>query len=182
MEIGSMKRLLGILWGYPALRFQRLHRQAVYYASLRELTRSFRKCGAHFAIAAPWDIRSPEHIEIGNDVFIGPDVLIIAGPGADVRIADKAMLGPKIRIVPGSHKIDDPAIPMTAGGPQRPIEVGESAWIATGAILVGGAKIGRGAVIAAGSVVTKPVPPYEVWGGNPARKIRDRFAKSAVAE
>ena len=40
-------------------------------------------------------------------------------------------------------------------------------------------KIARGAIVAAGSVVTKDVPPCEIWGGNPARKIRDRFPDEA---
>ena len=44
-----------------------------------------------------------------------------------------------------------------------------------GSIILSGVTIGTGAIIAAGSVVTKDVPSCEIWGGNPARKIRDRF-------
>jgi acetyltransferase-like isoleucine patch superfamily enzyme len=48
-------------------------------------------------------------------------------------------------------------------------------WIGYGAIIMAGIPIGRGAIVAAGAVVTQDVPPYEIWGGVPARKIRDRF-------
>ena len=47
-------------------------------------------------------------------------------------------------------------------------------WIATRAIVLPGIKIGRGAIVAAGSVVTKDVPPAAIVGGNPARFIRER--------
>ena len=51
----------------------------------------------------------------------------------------------------------------------------DDVWIGAGSVLLSGVKIGRGAIVAAGSVVTKDVPACEIWGGNPAAKIRDRF-------
>jgi len=60
--------------------------------------------------------------------------------------------------------------------PETPETVIEAdAWIGFGTIVMQGIRVGRGSVVAAGSVVTKDVPPYEIWGGVPARKIRDRF-------
>lgn len=55
------------------------------------------------------------------------------------------------------------------------ISVGSDVWIGANATVLSGVTIGTGAVIGAGSVVTKDVGPYEIWAGNPARKIRDRF-------
>ena len=52
--------------------------------------------------------------------------------------------------------------------------IGRDCYFGTGAIVLGGAHVGDGAVIGAGSVVTKDVPPYQMWAGNPARYIRDR--------
>lgn len=51
----------------------------------------------------------------------------------------------------------------------------DDVWIGTGAIIFSGVTIGKGSIIAAGSVVTHDVPPCEIWGGVPAKKIKDRF-------
>ena len=57
---------------------------------------------------------------------------------------------------------------------QRTI-VEDDVWIGHGAIILAGVRIGKGSIVAAGSVVTKDIPPCEIWGGNPANKIKDRF-------
>lgn len=59
-------------------------------------------------------------------------------------------------------------------------EIGNDVWVGIGAIILSGVKIGDGAAIGAGSVVTKDVPPYEVWAGNPAKFIRKRFSDQNV--
>lgn len=53
--------------------------------------------------------------------------------------------------------------------------IGNDVWIGSDVKVLGGVKIGDGVVIGTNSLVTKDIPPYEVWGGIPARKIKDRF-------
>jgi acetyltransferase-like isoleucine patch superfamily enzyme len=53
--------------------------------------------------------------------------------------------------------------------------IGNDVWIAYGVKIMEGLSIGDGAVVAAGSIVTRNIPPYEIWGGAPARKIKNRF-------
>ncbi len=57
----------------------------------------------------------------------------------------------------------------------KPIAIGHGAWIGYGAIILKGVVVGNGAVVGAGSVVTKNISPYSVVGGNPARRIGERF-------
>jgi len=64
------------------------------------------------------------------------------------------------------HKIQE-IIPVN-------LEIGRDAFIGANSLIVGISKIGDGAIIGAGSVVTKNIPAYEVWGGNPAKKINER--------
>ena len=65
--------------------------------------------------------------------------------------------------------------------PETPVTVIDAdVWIGANAIIKSGVHIGCGAVIGAGSVVTHDVPPYEIWAGNPARKIRDRFDEATA--
>jgi len=60
------------------------------------------------------------------------------------------------------------------------IKIGNDVWIGYGVTLLGGVNISDGAVIGACSVVTKNIPPYEIWCGNPARFIRARFTKEQI--
>lgn len=57
------------------------------------------------------------------------------------------------------------------------IEIGNDVWIGSDVKILEGINIGDGAVIATGAIITKDIPPYEVWGGIPAKKIKDRFAE-----
>ena len=62
------------------------------------------------------------------------------------------------------------------------IEVGDDVWIGTNALIMGGVKIGNGAIVAAGSIVTRNVPAYAIVGGCPARVIKYRFPDNVIVE
>ncbi len=64
--------------------------------------------------------------------------------------------------------------------PTRKTSIGNDVWIGYGAIIKSGINIGTGAVIGTGSVVTKDIPPYEIWAGNPAKLIRSRFSVEII--
>ncbi len=68
--------------------------------------------------------------------------------------------------------------PATKGN----VEIGNDVWIGRDVTIMSGITIGNGAVIAAGSVVTKNINAYEIWGGNPARLIRQRFTNEQIAK
>ena len=63
-----------------------------------------------------------------------------------------------------------------------PITVEDDVWIGINSLILSGVKIGKGSIIAAGSVITKDVPPYSIVGGNPARVIKYRFEKEVITE
>lgn len=113
------------------------------------------------------DLVAHEHSFINEGCAIGPRV----------ELGRYAMLGPRVAVVGGDHRIDRPGVPMVfAGRPTLKTTVVEAdAWVGFGAILLAGVRIGRGAIVAAGAVVTRDVPAYEVHGGVPARKISERF-------
>jgi len=95
-------------------------------------------------------------IEFGNSILIAANVAFV---GKDDHIAN----------IPGR------AIWDSGRGDLYKTHVGNDVWIGQGAIVVAGVTISNGAIIAAGSVVTKNIPPCEIWGGNPAHKIKNRF-------
>jgi acetyltransferase-like isoleucine patch superfamily enzyme len=88
------------------------------------------------------------------------------------------MLAQRASIVGADHRADLPGTPMIfAGRPETPETIiGDDVWIGFGALIMQGVSIGNGSIIGAMAVVTKDVPPYEVWAGVPARKIKDRFS------
>jgi acetyltransferase-like isoleucine patch superfamily enzyme len=115
-------------------------------------------------------------VEIGANCSVNP-YTILSGSGGitignDVRIAHHTI------IMAANHIFDDPAVPIrTQGVTRKGIKINDDVWIAAGCRILDGVEIGKGAVIAAGSVVTKNVAPYTVVAGIPARKIRERGAK-----
>ncbi|MDK4806981.1 MAG: DapH/DapD/GlmU-related protein [Novosphingobium aromaticivorans] len=117
--------------------------------------------------------RVPEGSRLGRFGYIG------AGFHAEspVVLGDLVMLSTGITIVGNDHGVDDVATCMRlAFRWEHKVTIFEAdSWIGHGVILRAGVRIGRGAVVAAGAVVTKDVAPFTIVGGNPARLIRERF-------
>ncbi len=122
-------------------------------------------------------------IRIGDWCFIGPDTRIWSA--ASVTVGDRVLISHGCNIMDClTHPIDAAqrhqhfrAI-LLGGHPsqldlgERPVTIGDDAWIAAGATLLRGVNIGAGAIIAAGSVVTTDVPPSTIVAGNPAKVVR----------
>jgi acetyltransferase-like isoleucine patch superfamily enzyme len=98
--------------------------------------------------------------------------------GPFVELGRYVMLGPRTMIIGGDHVYDRPGVPMIFAGRSeaRRTVIEDDVWVGGGATIMSGVRIGRGAIVAAGAVVTKDVEPYAIVAGVPARKIRDRFA------
>lgn len=86
------------------------------------------------------------------------------------------MMGPDVMIFHGDHEMSRRDIPMRLQGDSvsKPVVIGDDVWIGARSIILKGVHIGKGAVIAAGAVVTKDVPEYAIVGGVPAKVIKYR--------
>lgn len=113
-------------------------------------------------------------LKAGAYSYVGPGCEV--GPG--VSIGAYTMLGPGVRILGNDHVFWTAGTPtIFAGRPSfKPTRIGADAWLGAGVIVIAGVCIGDGAIVAAGSVVTRDVPPFAIYGGVPARFIKDRFA------
>jgi acetyltransferase-like isoleucine patch superfamily enzyme len=103
-------------------------------------------------------------LSIGNDVGMSGAVI---GCFASITIGDRVRIGANVTITDGDWHQGDPR-----SGAPRPVIIHDDAWIGSGAMILKGVEIGQGALIGAGSVVTKPVPAGAVVAGNPARLIK----------
>lgn len=110
-------------------------------------------------------------------VFIGPDCVV----GAGTSIGRYSLLAARVAVVGDDHRSDQVGVPMQFTGrpDQRPTRIGRDVWLGHGVTVMRGVRIGDGAIVAAGAVVTKDVPAYEIWAGVPAARLRVRFADEA---
>lgn len=114
-------------------------------------------------------------VTMGEYCYLNPGVVIYSGNG--VTFGNYVLLAPGVKIMPTNHAFESRDIEIRHQGfmPSRGGVVCEDdVWIGANSVLVDGAHIGKGAIVAAGSTVTGRVPPYEIWGGVPAKKIKDR--------
>ena len=110
-------------------------------------------------------------IELGKRIYIGTNCCI-----GLCRIEDDVMLGSNVDIISGKtqHYFDRLDIPMREqGGQLDKITIGADCWLGNSSVIM--ANIGMKSIVAAGSVVTKDVPPYSIVGGNPAKILKSRL-------
>lgn len=111
---------------------------------------------------------NPSNITIGHDTIIG-DHCFMDGR-APLKIGSHVGIASQVLIYNDEHDIHS----LDYGNSFGPVEIGDYVFIGPRAIILPNIKIGKGAVVAAGAVVTKDIPDFEIWGGVPAKKINDR--------
>lgn len=108
------------------------------------------------------------NIDIGKDTIIGNNAFLDGR--SNIKIGDHVDIASEVMIYNSEHSINDPKFKAT----DAPVEVGDYVFIGPRVIILPGIKIGRGAVIAAGCVLTKNVPSYAIFAGVPGKMIGER--------
>jgi acetyltransferase-like isoleucine patch superfamily enzyme len=145
-------------------------------------------------IYCPWphQVRLGANCRIEQEVYFhfdgvwkpGPSILIgdecFLGAGCEfnsrlrIEIGSKCLIAAGCRLVDHDHDISGTGPLPIRDGPVAPVLLHDHVWIGANAVILKGVEIGKGAVVAAGAVVTKSIPPNEIWAGLPARKIAER--------
>ena len=125
--------------------------------------------GSNSSVLRHVELWNPKNIFIGNHVVINQRVFL-DGRGATLTIGDNVDIAQEAMVWTLEHDVSSPSHQTTAA----PVVIEDHVWVGCRAQIRPGVKIGRGAVIAAGAVVTKDVPAYEIWGGVPAKQIGKR--------
>jgi len=139
----------------------------------------------------------PEHIEIGDNVYvghravlkgyyrnrmvigahtwIGQDAFLHSAGG--ITIGNAVGIGPRVCVLTSQHVPDDVRLDVPVlfcPIDLAPVTLGDGCDIGIGSIILPGVRVGEGAIIGAGAVVAENVPAFEVWAGVPARRLRSR--------
>lgn len=128
-----------------------------------------KSLGSHTEVCRNVDIRSPRRISIGDNTTINKRSLL-DGRGGNLIIGNCVDIAQEAQIWTLQHDYDSPSYQAVG----KSVVVGDYAWIGTRAIVLPGVRIGKGAVVAAGSIVTKDVSDYDVVAGVPAKRISQR--------
>lgn len=155
----SASQFLSLLPGITGQYVRRAFLQRVlarcHHSALVEFGTLFSQCGAI----------------LDENVYVGPRCIL-----GLVHLEKDVLLAAGVQVPSGGkqHHFDDPTKPIREqGGERRLVTIGTGAWIGTGAIVL--ADVGKGTIVAAGAVVTRPLPENVIAGGIPAKVIRPRF-------
>jgi len=156
----------------------------------------FYKIGKNTIIEKGVLVFHPENIELGSDIYIGHNTILkgyyknkmTIGNGTwigqqcfihsagGIKIGKNVGIGPKVTILTSCHPEKNIKIPIIHSGLKfEKVIIEDDGDIGIGTIILPGVKIGKGAQIGAGAVVTKNIPSFEVWAGIPAKFLKKRI-------
>lgn len=171
-----MMRLFCLLLYYCLLRYLPASKQK-YFKVIKNIRSAigpfiFDQCGKNINIESMAYFGSGKGISIGNNSGIGLRCIL----SSPCYIGDDVMMGPDVVIITKNHKFSRTDIPMRLQGSSLPKKVciKNDVWIGQRAMIMPGVVIGEGAIIAAGAVVTHDVPAYAIVGGIPAKILKFR--------
>lgn len=120
-------------------------------------------------------------LKVGNNSNIGAFCYI--GCSGWVEIGSNVLMGPRVSILSENHNFEQTDIPIKEQGVTRgETRIEDDCWLGANSVILSGVHIGRGAIVAAGAIVTKNVPPYAIVGGAPARLIKMRDPNQPVEQ
>ena len=167
-------KVVRVVWNVVWLLFFRITpgRIAFFNSWRALLLRCFgAKIGRCTAIFPSVKVWLPWNLEIGDCVALSSGVNCYSVD--KIIIGDNTTVSCDVFLDCASHDISSPIMELT----YAPITIGADCWIAANSIILPGRSLGDGAVVAAGSVVTKDVEPWTVVGGNPARFLKKRVLR-----
>jgi acetyltransferase-like isoleucine patch superfamily enzyme len=186
---GMMKRLLNYMHRLQAQRREnrlrvRLEQQAVSLGQqvrMHDTVQLDTSYGGRIAVGSHTELLPGVllmtyggSIQVGERCSINP-YTVIYGHGEGVRIGNDVLIAGHCLIIPANHVFTRTDIPINRQGTSsKGITIDDDVWIGAGCRILDGVHIGKGAIIAAGSVVNKSVEPFTIVGGVPAKKLKDR--------
>ncbi len=151
--------------------------------------KSMRHCGKDVYLRPTQsDFKGLKNLSIGDHCSI-PKGSTFYCTRAEIKIGNKVIFGPHPTIITGDHRIDcigkyliDVTDEDKEAKSDSPVTIEDDVWAGANVTILKGVTIGRGSIIAAGSVVTKSCPPYSIIAGVPAKVIKFRLSIEEILE
>lgn len=185
-KMGGLKSIKNRSLVYRSEEFVR----KVFYKIFREsvIKSSFGNCGKNVHIAEKSDIKGIGNISIGDDVAIGPHALLWT-TRANIIIKEKVIIGPRLSIITGDHKIDvigkymfDVTDDEKDEDDDQDVIIEKDVWIGANVTILKGVTVAEGCVVGEGTVLTKSTQPYGVYVGVPGKRISERFKNKELED
>lgn len=137
-----------------------------------ELEKSLKYCGTGVHFHGQLKITFPENIELNDNVVIGNNAYLDGRGG--IIIGENTHISRNFVVHSSSHNYKSKRLPYDCTYDLKPVIIGRNVWIGTNVVLIPGISIGDGAIIGAGTVVSKSVPELAIVGNQPIRIIKHR--------
>lgn len=148
------------------------------YKNMEKNKKKYGSVGENVVFPATMkNISRPENIFLGNYVSLGTNLVMYATSSSKIIIGDGSIIAPRCKLITSNHNYDSTnlkSIPFDNLNLVEDIVIEEGVWIGDSVLVLPGVRIGKGAVIGGGSVVTKDIPEYAIAVGNPAKVLRYR--------
>lgn len=168
--------------------------RSIFMARIRSVANSIRSW-LYFSLRAPWVVRkglvripwsvdlwSPnKDIEFSGRIQFGKGCIV----NCDISFGDSVLIAPNVAFVgrdDHTYNVLGSTIWDSPRGDSYKTVVGNDVWFGYGVIVIAGVEIGRGSIIAAGSVVVKDVKPYSIVAGVPAKEVGRRFTDEQIKQ
>lgn len=127
--------------------------------------------GHNVRICSSTRILGDGKLSIGQNTWIGHQVLIISS--SKISIGSNVDIAPRVYIGTGSHVVDKESLNIAGKGISKDVKIGNGCWLGVGSIVLPGVQIIEKTVIAAGAVVNTSITYQAIYGGIPAKKIKE---------
>lgn len=168
-----MEKLRGLLRSFGQIgTYLHLFRIAHFYAYSHVSQLKSMRLGRDLQLAPNISFRNGERIDIGSETHVGEHAMLWAGDTTGrIVIGEKCLIGPRAFMTAANYGIVQGTPIMHQPKNERDVIIGSDVWIGAASSVMAGVTIGDGAIVAAGSVVTKDVAPGTIVGGAPAKQI-----------
>jgi maltose O-acetyltransferase len=147
-------------------------KKVILSSTNQELITKLNHCGELVNFQGKIEIVSPQNVVIENNVHIGNNAYLDGRGG--IFIGENTHISRNLVIHSSSHNYQGIRLPFDDTYNFKPVVIERNVWIGTNVIIIPGVSIGEGAIVGAGTVVTKSIPPFAIVGNQPNRIIKYR--------